>query len=109
MTDLTIIKTELVNKKNQLLKRVEAIENDLNRKKGPLNPDSKERAQEVENDEVLGALDEIERNELNHINSALKRIDEGQYGTCESCGNNINFKRLEALPTATLCIQCADK
>ena len=41
------------------------------------------------------------------IDSALARIDEGTYGKCESCGQDIPFERLEARPTATLCINCA--
>jgi DnaK suppressor protein len=44
---------------------------------------------------------------LREIAAALKRIDEGDYGTCENCGEPINPRRLEADPTARLCIECA--
>jgi DnaK suppressor protein len=40
------------------------------------------------------------------IDAALKRIDDGTYGTCVSCGNEIPLGRLEAHPTASLCIDC---
>lgn len=40
------------------------------------------------------------------IDSALKRIDEGTYGTCVSCGEQIRYERLEATPWASLCIDC---
>ena len=40
------------------------------------------------------------------IDEALERIDSGEFGICESCGAEIGDKRLEARPTATLCIDC---
>ena len=43
---------------------------------------------------------------LHHLNEALKRIDEGTYGNCRSCGEEINHARLEAVPHATQCIKC---
>jgi DnaK suppressor protein len=41
------------------------------------------------------------------IDGALARIDNGSYGTCERCGRPIGDDRLEALPYAALCIECA--
>ena len=43
------------------------------------------------------------------IDAALKRIDEGTYGTCVSCAEQIRFERLEATPWASLCIDCKRK
>jgi DnaK suppressor protein len=43
---------------------------------------------------------------LLEIDTALARIDDGTYGTCVSCGNEIPLARLEANPWATLCIEC---
>lgn len=40
------------------------------------------------------------------IDEALKRIDEGTYGTCVRCGSTIAEERLEAMPYATMCIEC---
>jgi RNA polymerase-binding protein DksA len=40
------------------------------------------------------------------IDAALKRIDEGTYGTCVSCGEQIRHERLEATPWVSLCIDC---
>lgn len=42
------------------------------------------------------------------IDDALKRIEAGTFGLCESCENDIEIKRLEARPTATLCIACKE-
>ncbi|HEY7166039.1 MAG TPA: TraR/DksA family transcriptional regulator [Candidatus Binatia bacterium] len=44
---------------------------------------------------------------LNEIETALDRVDAGEYGECERCGEDIGVARLRALPTATLCIDCA--
>ena len=38
--------------------------------------------------------------------AALKRLDEGTYGKCENCGQQIPIERLEALPSARLCLTC---
>ncbi len=40
------------------------------------------------------------------LNAALDRIQTGDYGVCIDCGNEINFKRLSAYPTAKRCIEC---
>jgi len=45
--------------------------------------------------------------ELNRIEAALKRIDEGEYGYCIECGEKISVKRLDIDPAATHCINCA--
>lgn len=47
-----------------------------------------------------------ERRLIKKINETLARIDAGEYGYCDSCGVEIGLKRLEARPTANLCIDC---
>lgn len=44
--------------------------------------------------------------ELRDIDAALERIEAGEYGQCEQCGNDIGHARLEVQPTATRCIEC---
>lgn len=46
---------------------------------------------------------------LHKVENALIRIEKGEYGICESCGNDIPTARLDALPYATLCVDCARK
>ena len=53
------------------------------------------------------ALRDRSRVELQRIENALRKLDEGKYGTCESCGQPIAPERLEAIPWAPLCIDCA--
>jgi DnaK suppressor protein len=47
-----------------------------------------------------------ERKLIKKIEETIGKIDAGDYGYCESCGVEIGLKRLEARPTATLCIDC---
>lgn len=47
-----------------------------------------------------------ERKLIKKIDEIIAKIDEGDYGYCDSCGIEIGLKRLEARPTATLCIDC---
>jgi DnaK suppressor protein len=55
------------------------------------------------------ALRDRSRMELHRVEVALRKLDEGTYGTCESCGNPIGRERLEAIPWAATCIDCARK
>jgi DnaK suppressor protein len=50
---------------------------------------------------------EMEQNQLSEIDEALRAIDEGTYGRCEECERPISDERLDALPFAQLCIECA--
>jgi DnaK suppressor protein len=50
-----------------------------------------------------------EKDALNQIDAAIKRIEDGSYGRCETCGVQIPKARLNALPYAVFCIQCASQ
>jgi DnaK suppressor protein len=49
-----------------------------------------------------------ERNFLDKIETALRKLDAGQFGVCEECDEMIGLKRLEARPETTLCIRCKE-
>ena len=69
-------------------------------------PDPNDRAtQESEFSLELRTRDR-ERRLIKKIDDSLKEIESGAYGFCESCGIEIGIRRLEARPTATLCIDC---
>jgi DnaK suppressor protein len=57
-------------------------------------------------DEINSQLAEVESRELAQIENALERIRTGHYGVCEMCSTKIPLARLNALPYATLCIEC---
>ncbi len=54
-------------------------------------------------------LRDRERNLLRKIEKALGKIEDGDYGICENCGEPISLKRLEARPVAELCITCKEE
>ena len=53
-------------------------------------------------------LRDRERGLLRKINGALKRIDSGEYGYCDVCGDEISDRRLEARPVTTMCYECKE-
>ena len=55
------------------------------------------------------ALRDRSRTELSLVEAALRRLDDGSYGLCTTCGSPIAPERLEAIPWAPLCIACARK
>src|SRR5882762_6805956 len=59
--------------------------------------------------ELLYNLHESDFARLRFIQEALKALDRGQYGECVGCGEDINQKRLVAVPWATLCIRCQEE
>jgi RNA polymerase-binding protein DksA len=88
----------------ELMNRVAEIDSELHK---PLSADLEDQATDLENQEALEAIENSEIHEIHQIQEALKRISEGTYGICVHCGEDIDPKRLEALPTATRCISCA--
>jgi DnaK suppressor protein len=53
-------------------------------------------------------LAETQASLLDDVESALERLEKGEYGRCESCGEEISAARIDALPYARLCIRCAE-
>jgi len=104
MRKIGTIKKQLEQRLSDLGARVEEIEDDL---RTPRSASWEDRATEIEGDEVLDALEGSAVGEIADIRAALRRIDEGTYGICARCGEDIAEKRLEALPYATECIDCA--
>lgn len=105
--ELAELRRELEQRHAELLRRVGAIEADLRQANRPRSSDWDDRSQEAENDEVLEALDDHGREEVDRIEAALRRFEAGVYGTCVECGVDIPIARLRAVPHAVKCIDCA--
>jgi len=101
------LKQKLMAMKDDATRRISAIDRDI-RHEG-MSADWAEQATERENDEVLESLGNSAGQELIMINSALKRIDAGDYFRCSLCGEDIPLERLELLPFSPHCVSCADK
>ncbi|MCC6502611.1 MAG: RNA polymerase-binding protein DksA [Deltaproteobacteria bacterium] len=69
-------------------------------------PDPTDRASLETDRNFLLRVKDRERKLISKINEALERIDDGSYGVCELCGEDISEKRLEARPVTTCCIEC---
>ncbi len=68
--------------------------------------DNADAAIDTANDEITSQLAELESRELEQIEHALQRIEQGTYGRCEFCGSKIAEARLNALPYTNTCIDC---
>ena len=68
--------------------------------------DSPEMAAQSSDNAMVFRIVEMESEELEEIEEALRRIESGTYGKCEACGKAIGKNRLEAIPSASLCIDC---
>ncbi len=99
------VRKALEQKKKELTVRLEKINANLRR---GYEADSKERAKQLEDNEVVDALGNEARAELKKITSAMQRLEAGDYGLCIECGLPINEGRLEVYPYAEECIDCAE-
>ena len=96
------IKNQIIN--NGLLKSKEGLEissEDL--------PDETDLANSVINQQIIFNMRSRELNKLRLIEAALSRIENGEYGCCDECDEEIPAKRLENQPWATLCIFHAEE
>jgi len=69
-------------------------------------PDPNDRATQESEFSIELRTRDRERKLLKKIDEALERLDEGDFGYCDTCGVEIGIRRLEARPTATQCIDC---
>jgi DnaK suppressor protein len=69
-------------------------------------PDPADRASQEEEFSIELRTRDRERKLIKKIDESLNELDNGDYGYCETCGVEIGIRRLEARPTATMCIDC---
>ena len=69
-------------------------------------PDPTDRASLEGNRNLMLRIRDRERKLITKIDEALGRIEDGSYGKCEECGQDIGIERLRARPVTTLCIDC---
>jgi DnaK suppressor protein len=72
-------------------------------------PEFEEGAQTEHEAFTLSRLGEAQRRELQQIDAAIARLDAGEYGLCADCEQEIDPRRLKALPYALLCAECATR
>lgn len=109
MKDYDDVRDQLLNMLEELDDRLGKITDDVKHIDQALDRDFSEQATQTENDEVLDAIGNVTRDEVEKIKQAIIRIDAGTYGICQRCGEPIKAARLAALPYAALCIRCAEQ
>jgi RNA polymerase-binding transcription factor DksA len=102
------IRRGLLAHRYQLLSQVARVEDELDWLASNVESEVLEEGQEQALANVLERLDEHDRQEIAAINSALERMDRGEYGICRICRVEISRARLDAVPTADLCRACAE-
>lgn len=104
MPDTAHYKQRLLDRLKELDSRLHSIEHTLE-EPGPA--DTEDRATEREEDEVLEGLGNAGLDEITGIKHALVRIDNGTYGVCTACEENISEERLDLIPHTPMCRNCA--
>lgn len=91
--------------KQELMQEVDRTVHHMQDESGSL-PDPNDRATQEEEFSLELRTRDRERKLIKKIDSTLERIEKDDYGYCDDCGVEIGIRRLEARPTATLCIDC---
>ena len=104
VTEHEEIRLKLVARMEELNERLHGIEQQLHQ---PADADVEERAVEREDDEMLERLGLTGQEEIRRITAALDRIENGTFGICAACGEEISPERLAVVPFAARCRNCA--
>lgn len=104
MTNIAARKAQLEARLADLTARLATIDTELDTHN---SKDWEELATEREGDEVLEGIGNSGKQEIRRIEAALKRIEEGEYGFCVTCGAEISEARLDLLPATPFCSSCA--
>jgi DnaK suppressor protein len=101
------LKTELLNKKD-ILVNLQSQTKKVSSEDETLVSDAADRSDVEESWFTKERMSQHWKTELLHIETALRRIETGTFGTCEECDEEIPVKRLRVRPDATLCLDCQE-
>ena len=107
--DLKKFKDILLQRKSELGKVAESIKDKTMVLSTDDLPDEVDLASSESDQSMNLRLRDRERVLLRKIDKALEKIEDGTYGVCESCDEDIGIKRLEARPVTDLCIRCKEE
>ncbi len=105
--DLTTLQKQLDSQRNELRARIDRHRLEVVTDREP--DDEVAAASANMSRDMMAATLERERRTLGEIESALARMEEGEYGVCANCGVAIPQARLKALPWARVCVNCAER
>ncbi|MDW3224366.1 MAG: TraR/DksA family transcriptional regulator [Paracoccaceae bacterium] len=101
--DIAIQKVTLLARRKDLIGMMQKIENSLDETP---SKDWEDRSSERQGDEVLEVIGLEDQAELKRIDAALDRIEKGTYGSCMTCGAEIDSARLSLVPATPFCRFC---
>jgi DnaK suppressor protein len=108
--ELDNLRNELLRRRRTILETADRAQEELEALRGAeRDPEFEEGAQNEHEQYTLALLGEAQRKQIAMIDAALARIAGGEYGICVDCGTDIDPKRLQALPFALLCTDCATR
>jgi RNA polymerase-binding protein DksA len=107
MSDFEEVKLVLCEMLEELDERLAKITDDVRHTEESVEKDFSEQATQNENNEVQDYLGNSARTEIALIKQAISRIDNGEYGVCQVCGEPINIERLKVIPYSNMCVKCA--
>lgn len=99
------VRLMLLEQKREILQKIKGKKGEV----GDLRGDFIDIATDSLEHELNYIFEEREREKLQNIDEALKRIKEDTYGECDECGDDIELERLMALPFTRLCLDCKAK
>jgi RNA polymerase-binding transcription factor DksA len=106
---LKLIEQRLHERRQELLRSVDSVRRELRNESFDQSWEDGEEEVDSLGDDIASLLVEHACDELDQIDRALSRFDEGTFGDCERCGRKIAAQRLEALPFVTTCIRCQEQ
>jgi DnaK suppressor protein len=106
--DLDYFKKHLDDKLEELLNQADVTVSGMTAQKESF-PDPTDRASLESDRNFMLRIRDRESKLIKKIKKALARIENGTFGVCESCGEDISMKRLKARPVTTQCIECKTK
>jgi len=107
------LRSRLKDEQKRLVEELEQLKAsirpaEVRREGSPFGKREEEASESFELEKRL-ALEKQIREHLSEVEQALRKFEEGTYGLCDSCGQSIDPARLEALPQASLCLDCKAK
>lgn len=107
--ELAATKQKLAALRNEIVRKLSNFRNESKEVETDIAQDLADKAESSYTKEFLLSLSDAERDQLFQIDSALLRIERGEFGQCQMCQKEISKKRLNALPWTPLCIECQEK
>ncbi len=106
--DIDYFRKLLTNQLEELLSQADDTVSDMTEPNDNF-PDPTDRASLEADRNFMLRIRDRESKLIKKIKKALERVENGTFGICESCGENISIKRLKARPVTTQCIECKTK